>query len=181
MPLWAFFGSLVALLVVGGCAGSPARRGGAAEVAVRLETDPGPCTEEVCPTTDPCCHSCASDPWMTAQAPRRAARAATGELPICPVDGCGRCPFALAAQGGVVGDDFVATRWTEVPPDGCADQRCDGEGACDAVLAHGYWTWNGSRCIPFYASGCRLVGPDCARLYHDQHECQTFHAACAGK
>jgi hypothetical protein len=145
---------------------------------VRLEAAPGLCTEEVCPAHTRCCHACSAGQWFTVSTPARPARAATGPLPICPADGCGRCAFALAAFGDVVGEQFVATSWTYAPPDGCSAQRCDGEGACDAVLADGYWTWQGDRCVPYYASGCRLVGPDCERLYHDEDDCQRRHAAC---
>jgi hypothetical protein len=178
--------SLTAVIVVSSCAGAPARGGGAGADKpggniVRLEMAPGLCTEEVCPASNPCCDSCGAGEWFTAGTPRRAARAATGQLPICLVDGCGRCPFALAASGVVMGDDFVATRWTRVPADGCAAQRCDGEGACDAVLADRCWIWEGARCIPYHASGCRLVGPDCDRLYPDEQQCQRHHAACAGE
>jgi hypothetical protein len=164
-------------LAGGGCAASAkAREGaGAGERRVLLEMSPGECTEEVCPETDPCCHSCAAGEWRTVQASHAVARV-LGPLPVCEVDGCGRCPFALAAWGRMEGDDFVVTRWSKAPT--CAPQTCDGEGSCDAVLAEGKWTWNGKACIPFYASGCQLAGPGCDYLFANRDECERKHAVC---
>jgi len=138
----------------------------------------GPCTEEVCPRTKPCCHSCSAGLWVQSEAPHRAGRAAAGQLPDCQVDGCGRCPFHLEAAGRVEGDTFVVTRWTKVSGAGCVAQRCRGEGACDAIVGAGLWVWTGERCAPFRDSGCGLAGPDCARLYGSQEDCQRQRASC---
>ena len=175
--------SLLGMAVaVGGCAASAKPREGVAagvagERRVLLEMDQGACTDQVCPETNPCCHSCVAGSWRIVEAPPPAARV-VGQLPACQVDGCGRCPIALAAFGRVVGDDFVVTRWTKAPTSGCAPQQCDGQGSCDAVLAADRWTWNGKTCIPFYASGCSLAGPGCGFLHPDRDDCERKHAEC---
>jgi hypothetical protein len=64
-------------------------------------------------------------------------------------------------------------------PVGCAPQECHGEGYCDAVLSNNErWIWNGKTCAKFYASGCGLVGQDCASLFLSEADCVATYATC---
>ncbi|RLB50314.1 MAG: hypothetical protein DRJ42_19160 [Deltaproteobacteria bacterium] len=64
------------------------------------------------------------------------------------------------------------------PAPECAPQVCHSTGDCDAVLGHGKWTWDGSSCHEFYASGCGLEGADCARLFDSEEACAAAYLEC---
>jgi hypothetical protein len=175
--------ALLALAVLAcACAGS--RRQHADDHANRtnerltiLQMIGGDCTEEGCGPPSPCCHTCGSSGvWTEVREPHRVARTKSDRLPDCAADGCGRCSFTVAAVGVTDGDQFVVTRWTQLP--GCVAQLCQGAGACDAVLADGYWIWTGERCQAFYDSGCSLAGPDCEGIYPNRNACEKARAAC---